>query len=191
MIEAAEPTIGGSAMPTWLIVLSFILLFLALVTFDINSGWFRTEIYAPFHSPEEVAQSQPLSDEFPWELAGTLYRAHCGICHREDGSGKPNEVPPLAGSEWANGSATRMIRIPLVGLAGQIKVNGRIYNNSMPAMGAGMSDRELALVLNYVRMSWRNKAGEVSAAQVKTTRDALAGRTEPLTEMELLRLPEK
>ena len=33
----------------------------------------------------------------------------------------------------------------------------------MAAMGAGLSDSDLAAVLTYIRSSWGNKAGEVTA----------------------------
>ena len=83
-----------------------------------------------------------------------------------------------------------MARIPLAGVSGPIKVKDQMWNLSMPAMGASMSDEDLALVLTYIRSSWGNKGSEVTAAQVKAIRTELAGR-QPYTEAELQKVTEK
>ncbi len=91
-------------------------------------------------------------------------------------------------SQWVLGIPDRLIRIPLVGLGGPIDVAGQQYNfgSSMPAMGAALSDDDLADVLTYMRASWGNKAGPVTADQVKALRAKIAGRTQPWTPEELM-----
>ena len=82
--------------------------------------------------------------------------------------GKPGQAPPLAGSEWVNAKGVnRLAHIPLAGLNGPLKVEGKEWNLNMAAMGAALSDADLAAVLTYIRTSWGNKAGEVTADDVK------------------------
>lgn len=188
--EGAEPKAGSFGIPLWLVVLSFLLIFWALVYFDQNSGWFRTEVYAPFRSSAEVAMAQPPVIGFDRALAQRKFEATCGICHQPDGMGKPGQFPPLAGSEWANGPAGRMIRIPLLGLTGPVTVKGQPWNLSMPGLGS-TSDEDIAQILTYIRSSWGNKGTEVTTAQVKTVRAEIGSRAQPITEPELLKLPEK
>ena len=70
--------------------------------------------------------------------------------------------------------------IPLEGLGGPIKVMGKDWNLNMAAMGAGLSDKDLAAVLTYVRGSWGNKAEEVTEEDVKAVR-AEVGKNPPMT----------
>lgn len=98
--------------------------------------------------------------------------AACNACHQSTGVGVPGAIPPLAGSEWAQGPEDRAIRIVLYGLQGPIKVAGKDFNSAMPAFGkvAGggfnWSDDKIAAVLTYVRQAWGNKAAPVTAAKV-------------------------
>ncbi len=45
----------------------------------------------------------------------------------------------------------------------------------MAAMGASLSDADLAAVLTYIRGSWGNNSGAVSADQIKAARAAIKG----------------
>jgi len=98
--------------------------------------------------------------------------AACNTCHQATGQGVPGAIPPLAGSEWAQGPEERVIRIVLYGLQGPIKVAGKDFNSAMPAFGkvAGggfnWSDDKVAHVLTYVRQAWGNKAGPIDVAKV-------------------------
>jgi mono/diheme cytochrome c family protein len=189
---ATEPRAGSNAIPIWLVILSFVLIFLMLNYFDYNGGWFKTEIYAPFHTPDELLAAQPKKKEFDIILAQKRFHDNCAICHQDDGMGRPGQFPPLAGSEWANGSPNRMIRIPLVGITGTIKVKGQTWNLAMPNAGAALSDEDLALALSYIRVSWGNKGSLITPAQVKAVRAEVGGRSQPLNgEAELLKVPEK
>jgi mono/diheme cytochrome c family protein len=189
--ETAEPRAGSSGIPLWLGILSIVLIFLMLVYFDENSGWFKPEITAPFHNAVQVVEAQPPVIGIDYRLAQMKFEATCGICHQPDGMGKPGQFPPLAGSEWANGAPNRLIRIPLVGLVGPITVKGQPWNLSMPGLGSAVSDEDLALILSYVRHSWGNKGGEIKAEQVKAIRAELGSRSQQITEPELLKVTEK
>ena len=111
-----------------------------------------------------------------------VYGSLCGLCHGNDGLGKPSQVPPLAGSEWVNAKGIqRLARISLAGLNGKIQAEGRDWNLSMAAMGAALSDADLAAVLTYVRQSWGNQAGAVTADEVQAVRAAIGARPQPMT----------
>jgi mono/diheme cytochrome c family protein len=173
----AEPTAARSAAPIWIIVLTLLLLFLGAVYFDRYSGWFDKQVYAPYTSADELASYQPKSGAASMLTHGkAVYETYCGLCHGSDGLGKPAQAPPLAGSEWVAKDITSLARIPLTGLNGLIQVKGRDWNLSMAAMGASLSDADLSAVLTYIRESWGNKNGAVSADQIKAARSAMSGK---------------
>src|ERR1019366_656371 len=105
----------------------------------------------------------------PAAVGRAQFKAVCITCHQESGMGMPGIYPPLAGSEWVNGSADRVIRIVLYGLKGDFHVQGKEFNAAaMPVFGQvpgsayNWSDEKVAAVLTYVRQEWGNKAGAVS-----------------------------
>ena len=174
---STEPTATRSAAPTWIIVVPLTLLFFGFVFFDKHSGWFDARIYAPYSSPEQLEAFQPKSGAAAAAAQGKkVYETTCGICHGNDGMGKPVQAPPLAGSEWvATAGFHRLAQIPLTGLNGNLQVEGKDWNLNMAPMGANLSDADLAAVLTYIRSSWGNKAGPVTADDVKAIRASLAG----------------
>jgi mono/diheme cytochrome c family protein len=180
-VEAAEPRAGGRAVPVWIIVLLFVSLYWGMVYFDQRSGWFSPEVYAPYRSTAELAMYQPPAGGPDLARGKAVYENICGLCHGNDGAGKPAQAPPFVGSEWATGSANRMIRIPLAGLAGPVQVARQPWNLAMPAMGAALPDDDLAAVLTYIRQSWGNKASAVTPEQVKAVRTEVGNRTQPWT----------
>jgi mono/diheme cytochrome c family protein len=107
--------------------------------------------------------------------------------------GKPGVAPPLAGSEWViAGGIHRLTMIPLAGLNGPIKVKGQqmTFASGMVPIGAALSDSDLAAVLTYIRSSWGNKAGEVTADDVKAIRALLGAHSQPMTSEELMKVAE-
>jgi mono/diheme cytochrome c family protein len=181
MTTEAEPQAGRTAVPVWLIVLLFLLLYWGMVYFDQHSGWFDAQVYAPYQSAAELALYEPPTGGVDLSRGKAVYENICGLCHNNDGMGKPGQAPPFAGSEWALGNPNHMIRIPLAGLAGPVEVKGQQWNLSMPAMGAALPDDDLAAVLSYIRQSWGNKASAITPEQVKAVRAAVGNRTQPWT----------
>jgi mono/diheme cytochrome c family protein len=179
--EAAEPRAGAVALPMWIIVLLFLLLYWGMVYFDQHGGWFSPEVYAPYRSAAELAMYQPPTGGPDVSRGKAIYENLCGLCHGNDGMGNPAQAPPFANSEWALGSPNRMIRIPLAGLVGPVQVAGKEWNLAMPAMGAALPDEDLAAVLTYIRQSWGNKASAVTPEQVKAVRAEVGNRTQPWT----------
>ena len=187
-----EPTATAATVPMWIVVLLLVLLFLGGVYFDHHSGWFNAKVYGPYTSAEEVDSYQPKSGAAA-ELAHgkQVFQTVCGVCHGNNGEGKPGQAPPLAGSEWVNTKGdNRIIHIPLQGLAGNVQVEGKDWNLNMAPMGAPLSDADLAAVLTYIRSSWGNKAGPVTPDEVKSVRAAIGGHPQPLSGDELKTMPE-
>lgn len=191
---AVEPRVIRCPVPVWVFIILVLLLYWAMVYFDLHSGWFSPQVYYPYTSVAELEILKPRSLGAFDELRGrTIFEANCALCHNTDGSGKPGQGPPLVGSEWVLGSPNRMIRIPQNGLAGPIQVKGQEYNLSqgMAPMGAPLSDEDLAAVLSYIRTSWGNKASIITKEQVQAVRKEVGNRSQPWTAPELMTVPEK
>lgn len=187
----AEPTATRSAAPMWIMVVTLVLIFFGGHYLDTHGGWFDSKVYAPFQSADEVQNFQPVSGAAAVAAHGKrVYEAVCGVCHGVDGAGKPGQAPPLAGSEWVNAKGmNRLAHIPLEGLVGTIKVEGKDWTLNMAAMGVQLTDDDLAAVLTYMRTSWGNKAGEVTADEVKKIRAEAAGHA-AATADDLMKMPE-
>lgn len=117
----------------------------------------------------------------------------CNTCHRDHGEGIARIYPPLAGSEWVLGEEERLIKLTLHGIWGEIRARGKIFEPSkgvppMTAVGNMFSDEEVAAVLTYVRTSWGNDAGEISAEEVKRIRAETRDRRKFYSPEELLEI---
>jgi glucose/arabinose dehydrogenase len=85
------------------------------------------------------------------QLSGRiLYNTYCASCHQRNGQGDGNRFPPLVDSEWVTGDEDRLIEVLLNGMQGEIEVNGRIYNELMPAHHH-LEDLAIASILTFVR----------------------------------------
>ena len=95
-----------------------------------------------------------------------VYQDLCITCHLTDGKGVPKAFPPLAGSDYLENNQDNSIRAVKYGMSGEIVVNGVTYNTVMASMG--LSDEEVADVMNYINKSWDNDFGEIITAQKVT-----------------------
>ena len=100
-----------------------------------------------------------------------IYKKYCLPCHQADGSGVPQLYPPLKNTSYVLGDKSRLIRIVMNGFTDSLEINGEIYTNPMPSFGANLKDKEIADVLTYVRNSFGNHAGRISANQVRALRN--------------------
>lgn len=98
-----------------------------------------------------------------------LYSSSCVTCHMEDGTGLEGVYPPLANADYLKKSTENAIRAIKFGQEGEVTVNGVAYNSSMPA--SGLSDQEIADIMNYIQNSWGNKGKFVSAADVEKVKN--------------------
>jgi mono/diheme cytochrome c family protein len=188
----AGPTTGDSGLLMGLIMVTLVLMFLGAVYFDRHSGWFDKRVYGPYASASQLEEYQPKSGAAATAAQGRrVYETMCGVCHGADGLGKPGQAPPLAGSEWVNTKGFhRLAMIPLAGLNGPLQVGGKDWNMAMAPMGAALSDADLAAVLTYIRNSWGNQAGAVTAADLKPIRALMDGRPQTMSGEQLRAMPE-
>jgi mono/diheme cytochrome c family protein len=111
-----------------------------------------------------------------------VFNDTCIACHQENGEGKPDEFPPLAGNPDMFLSSDFPAFVVLNGIEGKITVQGALFDNVMPPFDF-LSDEEIAAVLAYVRAQWGNDvlrpagmadpdAGAVAAARAKSMSSA-------------------
>ena len=191
--EAAEPKAGQVAVPVWLIILFFLILYWGMVYFDRNGGWFNQQVYAPYRSFQEVEAWQPVSGAPNLAQLGKLVynKPTCVACHQADGKGTPGQFPPLIQSEWVlEPEPGRIIRAVLNGITGPFQLKGQSFNGTMVPWRESLTDEEIAAVLTYVRQNpeWGNKAPEVKPERVKEVREKTKGRTQMYSQEELLKV---
>ena len=97
-----------------------------------------------------------------------LYFRNCFICHQLNGQGIPGVYPPLAKADFLMADPERAIRIGCEGISGEIEVNGKKFDGTMPVVI--LDDQETADVLTYVRNSWGNESVAITADGVKAVR---------------------
>jgi mono/diheme cytochrome c family protein len=84
-----------------------------------------------------------------------IYQDFCITCHMGNGQGLEGAFPPLAKSDYLMNHRAKSIHAIKYGLQGEITVNGKKYNSAMASLG--LSDEEVADVMNYITNSWGNK----------------------------------
>jgi len=97
------------------------------------------------------------------ERGNALYQDFCVQCHMTTGKGLPNAIPPLDGYKWLGDNRKRAIYATKYGQKGEVLINEITYNGIMPPMG--LSNNEVADVLNYVMNSWGNSGKEMISAE--------------------------
>jgi nitrite reductase (NO-forming) len=124
----------------------------------------KDSVYVP--GPSLLAAAAPVDNGPP---GAGVYARTCAACHQSQGQGLAPAFPPLAGSDFLMADKDRSIGIVLGGLSGHVEVNGTGFDGAMPTQ-AHLSDDDIAHVLTYVRSSWGNHGGEVTAAEVASRR---------------------
>jgi mono/diheme cytochrome c family protein len=99
------------------------------------------------------SQTNPLTSSM--NRGKAIYIDFCMTCHLPNGEGVANVYPPLAKSDYLIKNREASIRGIKYGQQGEMIVNGKKYNSVMAALG--LSDDEVADVMNYISNSWGNK----------------------------------
>ena len=102
-----------------------------------------------------------------------LYATYCVSCHQNNGKGDGNRFPPLDSSEWVNGDKKRLVGVLLNGLQQPITINGKVFNNLMPAHSF-LPDDQLASLLTYIRQNFNNKSTAITAEDVARERSSVS-----------------
>jgi mono/diheme cytochrome c family protein len=102
---------------------------------------------------EGFKKTEPAPQSPVVEANAQSYLNYCASCHGQKGEGLGDAVPKLAGNGavTAQGPET-LIRVVLGGVEAQTSYS------AMPAIGARMTDQEVADAVNFVRASWGNGA---------------------------------
>lgn len=101
---------------------------------------------------EEVGQNNQMPGK-------EIYTDFCIQCHAANGKGDGKTFPPLDGSDWLRKKRKQSIHAVKFGQSGEIIVNKKTFNNTMPPMG--LSNKEVADVMNYIMNSWGNKQSKM------------------------------
>ncbi|MGV3507656.1 MAG: copper-containing nitrite reductase [Sphingobacteriaceae bacterium] len=143
---------------------------------EIFSGKQKDMVYQPEGSAVQSITKAPEKKTIPektmvqrMEHGQILYDVNCAACHQKNGEGLSGAFPPIANSDYLMARKDKGIGIPLHGLSGKIKVNGKEYDGVMPQIQ--LSDDEIASIMTYVRNSWGNKGDLVTAAEVQKSRN--------------------
>ena len=123
-----------------------------------------------------AAQSPPGKPPADLRRAGEIvYTTRCADCHLPTGLGMPRAAdadasktaPPLAGNAalQAPNPAT-LINVVLYGAHEAVQGEGSWPRMSGFELSVGLDDEQIAALCTYVRSSWGNQAGAVSAAAV-------------------------
>lgn len=88
-----------------------------------------------------------------------VYEDFCMNCHMPKGEGVPSAFPPLADSDYLLSKRLESIMAVKYGMSGEITVNGKVYNSAMASLG--LSNDEVADVMNYILNSWGNEDGKI------------------------------
>src|SRR5215467_12307598 len=87
---AATPIARRKAVPVWLLILLFVLLYWGMVYFDSHGAWFDQQVYTPYTSFKQVDAMWPKSGDEPLLNKGkNIFSAYCAVCHMETGVGNP------------------------------------------------------------------------------------------------------
>ncbi|VVO21883.1 Gluconate 2-dehydrogenase cytochrome c subunit [Pseudomonas fluorescens] len=122
----------------------------------------------PHTYDKQVAEALWKGDDS--QRGASVYIDNCAACHRTDGHGYTRVFPALAGNPvLQTADATSLINIVLNG--GTLPATHTAPSTfTMPAFAWRLSDQEVADVVSFVRGSWGNTGGAISAAQVADIR---------------------
>ena len=108
---------------------------------------------------EGFKKTEPAPGNTTLAVNAESYLNYCASCHGQDGKGLGTSVPALAGNGAVTaGGPETVIRVVLGGIDAQTTYS------AMPAIGARMTDEEVAEATNYVRAAWGNGAPATAGA---------------------------
>jgi cytochrome c551 len=94
-----------------------------------------------------------------------LYIKNCSNCHQKTGAGLGLLYPPLKQSDFMTNNLEQVICLIRNGKDGELIVNGKSYNQSMPAIPS-LTDLEIAEIATYIYNSWENEHGIIEVQDV-------------------------
>ncbi len=104
-----------------------------------------------------LAFTQCSNDDNVYKQGKTLYTRMCANCHQENGEGLKGLVPPLAKADYLSTHRSELSCVIKIGLKGNIVVNGVTYGTQEMLGIKGMTEFEIANIMNYISTSWGNE----------------------------------
>ena len=199
--EHSEPSARVTPIPLWLTAVCGAVLVWAGTYFGIFHGGLSGNVFNEYESSPGELFPVPIKPGGPGAGAAAATQSlaevgkgvfsNCVACHQPTGLGVAGQFPPLAKSEWVNGSEKRVVAILLKGLQGPITVLGakNTYVGNMVGWESALSDKKIAAVASYVRSQWGNTGPEISEAKVAAARKEFAAQKVQWTEAEVLQIP--
>ena len=138
---------------------------------DTKTNSVNPNVAAATPAPEvkSVSANVPAAAKTQMDLGKAVYSQTCFVCHQSNGQGVPNQIPPLAGSDFLAQENAELIRTVLQGRQGEVVVNGKKFNGIMVPQ-ANLSDEQIAGVLTFVRNNWGNSGDVVTPDEVRSAR---------------------
>ncbi len=96
-----------------------------------------------------------------------IYKQRCQNCHMEDGEGLGKLIPPLKNSNYLLENLPEAVRSIKYGLKGPIIVNGKSYNQPMPA-NPNLTNIEILELMIYITNAWDNPGAEIDLGVVES-----------------------
>ena len=91
-----------------------------------------------------------------------IYMDYCEACHQAGGEGYEDIYPTLKDNKFVNGDQEELIYLMLEGRAG------------MPTFISDLEVDQLTTIINYIRNSWGNTAGEITQEEMNAAYDEIA-----------------
>jgi mono/diheme cytochrome c family protein len=106
------------------------------------------------------------------KTGASVYIDNCAACHRTDGHGYAKVFPALAGNPVLQTTdPTSLIHVVLAG-ATVPATQTAPSNFTMPAFSWRLNDQQVAAVVSFIRTSWGNQGGAVTAKEVSDVRSS-------------------
>ena len=119
----------------------------------------------------EPAAGTP-ADERTLGMGRTQYNLHCGTCHLPTGQGDPEMAPRLGGGSLVarTDDPASLINVILYAPESAHLPTPSMWRNPMDEFQYLLNDDEVAALASFIRHSWNNGAGRVTAEQVAKQR---------------------
>ena len=129
-------------------------------------GMIKKLKYLPLLSLLTSCQSQEKVKLEQYYIGGKeIFERNCANCHQKDGKGLQNLYPPIAGSDYLKNKSAVILAIKN-GLTGEIIVNGKSYNQPMPA-NSHLQNLDIAEVVTYMYNEWGNEQKITTVEEVE------------------------
>jgi mono/diheme cytochrome c family protein len=147
------------------------LIALALVLAALAGWWLPSR--SAVEQPAQAAAASRIAE------GQALYAEYCASCHGANLEGQPDwqspgpdgrlPAPPHdeTGHTWHHGDALLLEYIKLGGREAMAR-RGLVFDSGMPAFGDRLSDREITVILDYIKSTWSEQTRAIQAARTES-----------------------